>query len=349
MSKIKVMHLLKSDKFSGAENVVCQIIDLCKDDGKYDFIYCSSEGPIRDTLTEKKINFFGLNKVSIRNVKNAISVINPDIIHAHDMGASFLASLVCGKRKLIITIHNNAPENAKKNIKTLLFNFATRKASHIFWVSDSAYNDYYFINKVREKSSVLYNIIDIPKLYYRASQDSNDYNYDILFLGRITFQKNPQRLLEVFRALSNEYPDVRLAIAGTGEMEEEIKSEAYEMGLINKIDFLGFVDNPYKLLKTSKIMIMTSRWEGTPMSALEAMALGVPIVSTPTDGLKKVVIDGETGYLSDDNKVIINKCITIIKDPLLRKKLSTASINRAKELMDTEFFKREIEKAYDEL
>lgn len=66
--------------------------------------------------------------------------------------------------------------------------------------------------------------------------------------------------------------------------------------------FGGFRKNPYKILKNSQVMIMTSRWEGLGMCALEAMALGVPVVSTPTGGLCEIIEDGKNGFLRRSNK-----------------------------------------------
>ena len=347
MSKMKIMHLLKSDCFSGAENVVCQIIDFCKSDNKYEFVYCSVDGTIREALGERNIQFFGVEKFNYISVKRAIDIINPDIIHAHDMGASVLAALCCGNRKLVMTIHNNAPENSKLDMKTLLFNMATKKAGHIFWVSDSAYRSYYYHKNVERISSVLYNIIDINRLCEKVEEDDRTYDYDVLFLGRLNIQKNPIRLLRIFRHLVDEMPEIRVAIAGRGELEKEVNEQAMKLNLEHNLNFLGFVNNPYKLLKSSKVMLMTSIWEGTPMSSLEAMALGVPIVCTPADGLKDIVIDGKTGFLSDDDSVLVNKCIEIVNNTELRKQLAVNSVNRAIVLNDSVTFKEEIEKAYD--
>lgn len=347
MSKMKIMHLLKSDCFSGAENVVCQIIDLCESDKKYEFVYCSTCGPIQETLRERNIHFFGVDKFDYISVKRAIDIIDPDIIHAHDMGASVLAALCCGNRKLVITIHNNAPENSKLDMKTFLFNMSTQKASHIFWVSDSAYQSYYYRKNVEGISSVLYNIIDIDTLNNRVEEDSKTYDYDVLFLGRLSVPKNPLRLLKIFRHIADEMPEIKLAIAGRGELEKEVKEQAMKLNLKHNLEFLGYINNPYKLLKSSKVMIMTSIWEGTPMSSLEAMALGVPIVCTPAGGLKDVVIDGKTGFLSDDDEVLVEKCIELVNNVELRKQLSVNSVNRALKINDIEMFKDEIEKAYD--
>ena len=105
-------------------------------------------------------------------------------------------------------------------------------------------------------------------------------------------------------------------------------------------------NNPYKILHDSKLMIMTSLWEGTPMCVLEAMSLGVPVVSTPTDGVKIVVDNGKTGYLDETDEGLVNSCKAIITDTILRENMSDASKKRARELMDIETYKTKILEAY---
>ena len=100
------------------------------------------------------------------------------------------------------------------------------------------------------------------------------------------------------------------------------------------------------MLHDSKVMLMTSLWEGTPMCALEAMALGVPIVTTPTDGLCDLVEENVTGYLSDEDDSLVEKCLDIICNEDLHARLSQASMRRASELMDSEVYKSEIINAY---
>ena len=94
-------------------------------------------------------------------------------------------------------------------------------------------------------------------------------------------------------------------------------------------------------------MIMTSRWEGTPMCALEAMALGIPIVSTPTDGLCELIDDGKTGYISDDNEVLTDKCLSIVNDERLQKQLSDNTIKKASKLLDVTNYKRALVNGYN--
>ena len=92
-------------------------------------------------------------------------------------------------------------------------------------------------------------------------------------------------------------------------------------------------------------MVMTSRWEGTPMCALEAQALGVPIVSTPTDGLSDLVENGKTGFLSDDDETLAERLLSIIKDDSLRSSLSDSATCFAQEFNNVENYKLEIKNA----
>lgn len=319
---MKVLHLLQSNRFSGAENVVCQIIGMMRNEPDMEMVYCSRDGQISDALRERNIPFVPIQELSVKEVKRVVKEQKPDIIHAHDMRAGFVAACACGKIPLISHIHNNNFDSRGLSAKSIAYYFAARKAKHIFWVSQSSFDGYAFHKSLKNKSTVLYNIIDINALYEKMKLDNNSYDYDVVYVGRLTPQKNPQRLMNVFRLLKEKQPDVKMAVVGTGELEGETKALAKEYSLLDNVSFLGFMPNPLKLLYDSKVMIMTSRWEGTPMCALEAMALGVPIVSTPVDGLKDLIIPGENGYLSDDDQELASKILGIIKDVSLHDRYS---------------------------
>lgn len=343
---MKILHLLQSNRFSGAENVVCQIISILSDTN-IDFIYCSRDGQIRESLYERKIKFSPIDKLSVSEVKRVINKEKPDIIHAHDMRASFYASLVCGNIPIISHIHNNNFDSRGLSLKSILYCYAAKKAKHIFWVSKSSFTGYIFHNFFKDKSTILYNIIDIDSLYKKMQLDNNSYNYDVVYLGRLTYPKNPQRVIDVLGKVIRVKNNLKVAIIGTGDLSDEIVQMIKYKKLETNIDYLGFQTNPYKILHDSKVMIMTSRWEGTPMCALEAMSLGVPIVSTPTDGLNELVLDGDTGYLSSDDDALANKICNILNNEQLRKKLSLNSSRKAKELMNIDDYKRKILRIYD--
>lgn len=141
-------------------------------------------------------------------------------------------------------------------------------------------------------------------------------------------------------------PDFRLAVVGTGELEEETKALAARLGLEENVAFLGFQSNPMKMLSDSKCMILPSRWEGTPMCALEAMALGVPVVSTPTDGLLDLLDEGENGFLSDDDAVLAEKMVLLASDPALRERLSRSAAEKASRINDIQTYKNALSSWY---
>lgn len=342
---MRVLHILNTGAFSGAENVACQIISLCQSEA-VEFVYCSLDGQVRDSLNERGIFFVPVSRMSVSELRRVIKEVNPDVIHAHDMRAGFFSALSCGKIPLVLHVHNNAYDSRGISLKSILFYFAAKKAKHIFWVSQSSFNGYVFHKVFEKKSTVLYNIINIEMLKQKMSFDVNTYDYDVVYLGRLTHPKNPRRLIEVISKIVSKRPSTRVAIIGTGELETEIKKLSTEKRLDNNVNFLGFQRNPSKMLHDSKVMLMTSLWEGTPMCALEAMALGVPIVTTPTDGLCDLVEENVTGYLSDEDDSLVEKCLDIICNEDLHTRLSQASMRRASELMDSEVYKSEIINAY---
>ena len=347
VNKIKVLHLLQSNQFSGAENVVCQIIGMFKNEGNIKMIYCSRDGQIRKALEERNIRFSPICDLNIKEVKRVIREQQPDIIHAHDMRASFVAALACGKIPLISHVHNNNFDSRGLSIKSIAYMFTAMKTKHIFWVSQSSFNGYVFHKLCAKKSTVLYNIIDIDSLYRRMDTDNHTYDYDVVYVGRLTYPKNPHRLLRVFEKIVAKLPSVKIGIVGTGDQDAETRELCNELELQKNVEFLGFQSNPLKMLHDAKVMIMTSRWEGTPMCALEAMALGVPIVSTPTDGLKDIIINGKNGFLSNDDEVLAKHILDIIEDKELRKRISEFSIQEAHRINDKENYIHKIKEQYE--
>lgn len=343
--KIRVLHLLSSSRFSGAENVVFQIINLFNDDA-FDMVYSSKDGQIRDACEKEKIKFYPLTKVNIKEVSKVIGKFQPDIIHAHDVKASVIASFFSRKAKIISHMHVNHEKMGKVNFKTTMYLARANTFQHIFWVSNSAFDKYRFKNWLIKKSSILYNVLDSEKIITKSQADVNHYNYDVVYLGRLSYQKNPERLIEVLNKAIKIKGDLRVAIIGTGDLEKGAKEIVKSEGLEKNISFLGFKSNPLRILSDAKVMLMTSRFEGTPMCALEAMALGVPIVSTPVDGLVDVIQDGVTGYLSDDDDILSRKIIKIVSETKHRIDLSMNSVNRFRNLNDLEKYKKTIMKEY---
>lgn len=342
---MKVMHVLNSRIYSGAEKVVCQIIKAFQ--GEVEMVYCSPDSDIvRQMLAEQGVTFLPMESMSTKNLSRVIEEQKPDLIHAHDMRASFYSALCCGKIPLVSHIHNNAYDARGLSPKTIAYLLAGFKAKHILWVSNSSYEGYAFHKLFAKKSSVLYNIIDTEQIFEKKSQDENTYDYDMIYVGRLTYQKDPQRLMRLCARLKQQKPDLKVAIVGTGELEEEVKDLCVELGIRENVHFLGFQSNPIKMVHDSKAMILTSRWEGTPMCALEAMALGTPVVSTPSDGMKDLIDDGINGYLTDDDAVMAEKLLRIMNDADHRTELSENTMKKFAQINDAPKYKEAIADCY---
>jgi glycosyltransferase involved in cell wall biosynthesis len=168
----------------------------------------------------------------------------------------------------------------------------------------------------------------------------------MIYVGRLTFQKDPQRLMRLCARLKGYKPDLKVAIVGTGELEEEVKNLCQELEIQDNVQFLGFQTNPIKMIHDSKAMILTSRWEGTPMCALEAMALGTPVVSTPSDGMTDLLDDGINGYLTDDDKQMAQNLLKIMNDSAHRAYLGENAKKKFAQINDAPRYKQAIADCY---
>lgn len=344
---MKILHLISTSSFSGAENVACQIINMYKNNEDVEMYYVSPKGENINILKSKNIKYIELERFDIKNIKKVVNEYKPDIIHAHDIKASYLASFFSKKVKVISHVHNNHENMRKFGIKTFLYNSVSYKFSSIIWVSKSAFDSYYFKKNIIDKSIVLYNVVDEEEINKKASSDNNCYDYDVVYIGRLTYQKNPERLIEIANSISKEHPDFKMAIVGDGDLKYSIEKMIRANNLEKNVFLLGFMNNPYKVLKQSKMLILTSRFEGTPMVALEAMSLGIPIISTFTDGMVDILEDGNNGFLCNDNDEFVRIIERYINDNQEISLIKRNTLKKSKEINNKIKYKEIISKLYD--
>lgn len=339
---MKVLHLLSSNKYSGAENVVCQIIKMFGNDAE--MVYCSPDGDIRKTLNDKNIKFIPLKELSKKELKKAVKDFNPDIIHAHDLKACLFASKIKNV-KLIAHMHVNHPKMKKFSLRSIIALNVLKKFNHIYWVSNSSYRDFIFKDKIRKTSEVLSNIISLKDLNDKVTSAKDEQGYDIVYCGRITEQKDPLRIVDIAKLVSQKLPDVTFGVIGDGDKLEETKKYAMDNGMDKTISFLGFKSHPFSIIKNSKLMILTSKFEGTPMTALESLSLGTPIISTKTDGMVDLLND-EIGILYDTNEEASNLIVDFLENEAKIEKMSKSAIEFSKNYNDVEKYKSILESNY---
>lgn len=344
MKKKIVLHILKSNSFSGAENVVCQIIDMFKGDSNYRMIYVSTVGPIQKILKDRKIEYFGVKEFNIKELKKIINMIEPDIIHAHDYTASIVSAMCHPNARIISHLHNNSPWIKSYGVYSFLYFLSTFFYSNIITVSNSIEEEYVFGNLIKRKISCLGNPINTDYI----KEKSNEYvvrgYFDLIFLGRLTEQKNPKLLLEIIIELNKLLPNISIAVVGQGEMFDSFKGVIEEKKLQN-VKMFGFVKNPYPILRASKILCLPSLWEGYGLVAIEALSLGVPVVCSGVGGLKDIVNE-QCGKICAIKDEYVKEIFELLIDNSKYTNKANYSINRAKELDNISKYKKSLEAIY---
>ena len=299
---MKVVHVLNTGGYSGAENVVITIINHLKKKN-VECVYLSPYGSIAKRLDQEGIEYYAVDHLSVSTLKKAFSDLKPDIIHAHDFNASVLSAFCFPKAKVISHIHNNTPWMKKMNLKSIAFLLASLRNNQILTVSDSVEKEFIFKSFVHKKIKCIGNPIDLSIIRNKADLEIIPEHYDILFMGRLTEQKNPKMITSVFKKLSERHPDMKIAIIGDGEEKAYFHSE---LDQYQNIEFFGFLDNPFPVVKNCKCLFMPSKWEGYGLVAVEALALGLPVVASNVGGLPGIVTN-ECGVLTENKQDYIDE------------------------------------------
>jgi len=342
--KKTVMHVLRMGGYSGAENVAITLIKSIRDE--YDCFYVSPDGPITDIVTSNGIEHYSLEKFGISNVKKAIRDIKPDIIHAHDFMASEVCTAVAGKIPIISHLHNNSPWLSKVGIKSLSFIPACIKSKAILTVSESVMNEYVFGKHFYSKTKIVGNPISVDSIREKASIAENKEPSDIAFLGRLSPQKKPLTFVEIIKDIQSVFPNIQVEMIGEGELRAEVEKRIAEYGLEKNITLRGFMSNPYGMLQSTKMLCMPSEWEGFGLAAVEALALGKPVVAANVGGLRDIVTD-KSGELCNEKEEYVNMILSLLHDESTYKRYCQGATERAKEIDNVDSYKNKIINIYE--
>lgn len=344
---IKVLHVLNTGKYSGAENVVITLINAMEN---VECAYASPDGPIRNILKDNHITFFPttIHKMTAKELKRIIHEFNPDIIHAHDFNAGIMSVLTGASVPIINHLHNNTPWMKKLCIKSIGYLLVSIKFQKILTVSESVMKEYIFGKNLIDKSIVIGNPINTKVIKEKAMQAENHETSDLVFLGRLSPQKNPFFFLQLVAEIKKIKPDIKVAMVGTGELREKIETKCHELNIVNNVTLYGFQKNPYGLLNASKILCMPSEWEGFGLAAVEGMTLGKPVVAAPVGGLVNL-IDDSCGKLCEKKEDYIKTIIKLLSDQQEYEKKAEGAKRRADELDNLALYVLKITEIYTDL
>ena len=241
----------------------------------------------------------GFSLKFITDLRKIIKKLKPDIINTHSSRTIrylFLLRL-CRKIKIVHIITNN-PRIYNKKLYWLYKKRLHQKTwnnLNIVGISDKVSTIFSSVYQYPlEKISTIYNGVDYPSF-----DNSGEKVFDFVTCGSLVPIKNQSFLLESFASMGS--CNSTLAILGDGPLMEKLKEEAIELGIYDRLVFFGRVENPFEILKKSKVFILTSISEGNPISVVEAMSQGLPVIAPAVGGIPDLITDGVNGRLFEPN------------------------------------------------
>ena len=208
--------------------------------------------------------------------------------------------------RVVVSVHTHS--GMSKNLKEKLMPYWIRpfypSATAIVAVSQGLAEDRIRLARLpTEKVKVIYNPVVTPELYTRAEEPINHPWFTpgeppvILGVGSLKSVKDFPLLIRAF-ALVRKHRPARLMILGEGEERKKLESLIYELDLQKDVSLPGYIENPYKYMKYSRVFVLSSKWEGLPTVLIEAMALGTPVISTDCpSGPNEILENGKWGTL----------------------------------------------------
>jgi glycosyltransferase involved in cell wall biosynthesis len=281
-----------------------------------------------------------------------IRIANYDIVHIHFPGGNSIyrkyyyfkvAQLL--NKKIILHIHSPHIQSITTELPPIKARNMFEQSNYIitiakFW--EKQLLEHYNV----KKHSNIYNSVHIPALKSTSKENI------ILFAGTLCKRKGYHDLLNAIPLILKKIPDFKIVFAGDGELTEA-KELANKLKINNHVEFVGWIDGELKaeIFAKSKVFCLPSYGEGLPMSILEAMSYGIPVVSTPVGGITEVVVDNKTGFIvtPGDVKMIAKKILLLLTNENVYQNISVNTRTLLQIDLSIEKVCSEISDVYEEL
>lgn len=267
-------------------------------------------GPLASTLSIHGPNVIDLSKSKtnlgkIFRLNKFIRENNIDIVHTHMYKPGVIGRLAAYRTgsKTVVTEHSSHLPFAywiRGFWENAVDSFLARRTDCLVAVSNSAAvafaaRTYILPNII----TVIPNSVDLERFHKRDNKRTVANKRVILFVGRLAYEKNLDSLIEIFKSVHEEDPTVKLVVVGGGYLESEFKSRIKQLDLESFVELCGVVNNVEDFMSKADLLLLTSHWEGLPMSILEAQSCELPVVAASVPGVTDVVTHEVNGFLFD--------------------------------------------------
>ena len=320
MSRTKILHITFNMGFGGTEQVIRQLVTALPAERFHNQILCIDgyvgeigrqlQGSGIQTIALKRGKGFDIHLV--KNIRQIIREQGIDIVHCHQYTPWVYGWMAAWgtKARVVFTEHGRFHPD-RYRYKAILFNpffaLTTEAVVAISNATRDALTRYEFLP--RRRIQVIYNglgPLDVAPEARSEVRKALGIASDELLLGtvaRLDPVKNQLMMLASFKEVLKIKANTWLLLVGDGPSRQSLESAAEDLGIAERVIFTGFIENPARYLAAMDIFLLSSHTEGTSMTLLEAMNLGIPAVATRVGGNPEIVTDGKTGILTEPNSV----------------------------------------------
>lgn len=339
--KKKVFLFIPTIGSGGAEKMVIDLaagIDRTRYDVTLLSLYDESKAnPERILYAERHgVNIRYLNKNSGFDVKllfriaKIIRTEEPDVLHSHLESFQYISVLArILNKKHVHTMHSVGGKEHK--IYGYLLKQSYRNPKFIMVALSSRIHDELsgMYPKLKERLVTIFNGVDVKHFESQKQNMSSD-KIELICVANLTPVKNHGMLIRSFAdVVKNSGRLLHLTLVGDGTLRNELEQTTKAYGLENSITFAGSVPDPSSLLKSADVFVMSSHYEGMPLSVAEAMAAGLPIVAPQVGGLNEMVKGNGILYEADNQKGLTEAITEIITNEELWNQYHKESVRQA--------------------
>lgn len=362
--KTRILHVIPNFGPGGAERLLVNLLEAF-DHARFEVeavsLYPESGTILEKEIGEKRFKVHFLNKhrgLDLRMFPQLCRLFRgfrPHVVHTHRYALRYtlLPALLRRVPLQIHTVHSVAQKEVDR-FGRLVQQIAFRSSQVIpVSISSQVSSTVRALYGYGVHTPVIYNGIPIAEFVFAQEKNGagSERHVVLLNVGRFAAPKNHLLLIQAFALAVKDYPAMQLRLVGDGGLRPVVEKSVAEMGLEEKVLFLGMRDDVPGLLAGSDLFVLSSDYEGVPLAVLEAMATGKPVVSTAVGGIPELVEEGITGCLVPprDPQALAQRILHLAGDPLLRQCMGKAARERALRRFDIARTAREYEALYLEL